>query len=394
MTKQKLIRIFFIAFVAFLASLPIFNLYPNDPTGTYDAHIIFAQKMAEGNFIGLPHFLYHVLLIAIHRLIPIVNFPVAGFFIVPFLANFVLAWLLESHFYRTLQKYKFSQKLSISIILSLALMIIAPISLFTYPRLYLGYIGITMYHSITTMLVKPTSIIAFDYLARLLTTSKCQWKIYIYLSIVTVISLIGKPNYIICLLPAVVIVAVYKLYNKKTINLPPIIIGFFFPCLLILAWQYYFTYYSDTHQYQYLVQGGKTSIIFSPFVVMNFYTKNIIRDFLMSIVFPLSVYLLYFKQAKTDFKLNLAWLTFSISVFYTYFLAEYAVDSARISYAGNLLWSGQLGLFILFFYSAIFLLGQIKQKNYLQFLICSFAFCLHLVSGIVYYAHVINTKVF
>ncbi len=101
--------------------------------------------------------------------------------------------------------------------------------------------------------------------------------------------------------------------------------------------------------------------------------------FVLSILFPLCVYSLYFRKATDDTYLSLAWPIFLVGACYTYFLAE---DGAA-RFDGNFWWSAQVALLILFVFSTAFLVRQEVRSK--RFFICAAVFGLHLISGIVWY---------
>lgn len=394
MKKSNLITtIILLIGVTVLWGLPLSRLYPADPTETYTFHIELAQKMAQGKFIGTPHFLYQLLVITIHKLAPFISFNIAGYYVIPICACWILAIITEYNIRQTIPFSHFYKKEFYSIPITLALMIITPISLFTYSRLYLGYIGITMYHSATTLLAKPICLLILNTITKIFKhPTYYSKKLNLSLFFLTILSLITKPNYIICLIPAVFFVIIYKLYMNKLINWMSIIWSLCFPALIVLGWQFSLTYLNDPT----FIKGGRSSIIFAPFTVMSFYSTSLLYDFIMSILFPLSVYILFWEKAKNEFSLNLAWLIFLVSIFYIYFLGE----SSRM-YAGNFLWGGQITLFILFVYSISFLFKQqnlddfyfasILHKLRTKFFLCLLIFGFHSINGLVYLMYVTQT---
>lgn len=396
-------NIFLFVTTTILFAIPLYRIYPVDPTGTYNWHIDMAQKMAEGRFIGVPHFLYQGLIIFVHLLAPYISFTIAGFYIVPLFTYYILALVIYSYINQSIKRSQFPNNKRYAIPITFALMLVTPVSLFTYPRLYLGYIGISMYHSATTLLAKPLSLLVFTSVIKVFEQAvNYSKKMTFYLSVFTVLSLIAKPNYIICLIPAIFILIAYKVLKKREIYIDwrPLFLGFYGPAILVLAWQFSFTYLNR----ETLVGGGNSSIIFAPFLVMSFFSQSLLPDFLFSILFPLSVYIIYFKKAIKDLNLNLAWLTFLFSAFYVYFLAESGGGKSagdRI-FACNFCWSGQLALFILFVVSTGFFLKQftieknkiceIDLRNKVGFFVCSSTFLLHVFSGLVYFIYVAYYK--
>jgi hypothetical protein len=61
----------------------------------------------------------------------------------------------------------------------------------------------------------------------------------------------------------------------------------------------------------------QTGIIFAPFAVFGHYSKYLLPKFILSAAFPLSVFALHFRKARSDSRLNFAWLCFLIGSFST-----------------------------------------------------------------------------
>jgi hypothetical protein len=150
-----------------------------------------------------------------------------------------------------------------------------------------------------------------------------------------------------------------------------------------LGWQYLATYTPDRLL---RVEGG---IFFAPLAVYAQDSGMLLPKFILSILFPLIVYALYYKDASVDIGLNLAWLNFIFGAFYTYMLAE----SGLRFQDGNFKWSGQVTLFILFIASVVFFLhqnagwlsGRLEKKPDDAFMVGVIVFGLHLVSGVLFY---------
>lgn len=429
--KEINFKIQFILTVAIIVivAIPLSSIYPYDPTLTYVWHIELAKKMAEDYTILSPHFLYQALVICVHYLAPFISFEIVGYYVVPLFTSAFLGIVVYQYISSEVKQLSSSYYDWVIAGASLVLLFVTPISFLTYPRLYLGYIGITVYHSATTLLAKPLSLLIFIGVVKVLKGSYSEPpKNILYLIVFTILSTLAKPSYIISLLPIVLVIIFYKFFIRDYAVCIPLILGLVAPSILVLAWQYIFTYQNE----QTLILGGESSIIFAPLQVMSYFSKSrytefsidgfvppnpqemkcqifgiiyscdLLKDFFLSILFPLSVYIMYFNEAKKNIQLNICWLVFSMSVFYVYFLAE----SGGRMYAGNFLWSGQLTLFVLFVVSTGFLLKKqdcqpinkekSKQNNqnswyFNRFLTCVLLLGVHAFSGLVYLVFVTKT---
>jgi hypothetical protein len=166
------------------------------------------------------------------------------------------------------------------------------------------------------------------------------------------------------------------------------------PATVLLLWQYY-------HRYIFDVFGVSMSIIIAPLVIMSslsahegLSTWTLLPKFFLSILFPLAVYLGYYKNARTYTQLNLAWVLFGIGAFLSYTLAEYEQATHQFYLAGDVLWCAQITLLILFVVSARFFLEQIGspitpilfwQHGDWRLNLCRVVFALHLASGVIWF---------
>lgn len=260
------------------------------------------------------------------------------------------------------------------LVILLGVSIAAPLSLL-WPfdkLLYLGYIGITTYHSPTMLFLKPFAVLQFIY------AYHCFGNIYplkgrqiIFAAIVSLLSTFAKPSLAICVLPALSIVSVYWLLQKRYVNIPALIFGIGLPTLFVLVWQFFVVY----------LVNDADGIQFVPFGVMRAFSGYLGLKFFLSIVFPLAVLLLYFKQAMKDTRMILGWLIFLFGLLFTYFFAE----NSRFM-EGNFAWSSEIALVLLFMVSTLFCL-EVFQKSKIQKWTLSVLWSSHVIFGIVYYVY-------
>lgn len=259
--------------------------------------------------------------------------------------------------------------------LSIGLLLIGPLAAF-YPIDHLWYIGgyvwPNIYHNPTFLLLRPFAILQFYFAYEAMRGKKAAWPEIVLAALISLAAAFAKPNYIICLLPALGIIALIRLLRKEAVDWKQLILGIGIPSVAILIWQYLLAFYTNS----------QSQIVISPFSVMALYSQNLLLKFLLSIVFPLIVTILYWKDAIRDPRIQLGWLSFVFGAICTYFIA----DAGILYPQGTFIFSGEITLFILFV-CCIFFLAERKlpeKSTVSRFLVLTTGF-LHLLSGIFYY---------
>ncbi len=318
----------------------------------------------------LAHSGWEWLLISLHYLFG-VSFHFAGFIGALFFSTLTV-FILFLWYWPVLLKT--NQPVWKSAVIILGVSIAAPVSLL-WPvdkLLYLGYIGINTYHSPTMLFLKPFAVLQFIYAYHCFVDAYPlkRWQI-IAAAIISLLSTFVKPSLAICMLPALGIAAAYQLLQKRYVNVPALIFGIGLPTSLVLAWQFFVTYQAK--------EAG--SIQFVPFGVMRAFSDYLGLKYLLSILLPLAVLLLYFKQALKDTRMILGWLIFLFGLMFTYFFAE----SSRFM-EGNFSWSGEIALLLLFMVSTLFYLEVFPKSNFQKWTL-SGLWSSHVLFGIVYYVN-------
>jgi hypothetical protein len=242
-------------------------------------------------------------------------------------------------------------------------------------KYYFGYTGFAIYHNPTIILLRPFAVLLWLVILKF-SFSNINTGMRIFLGILVVIlSTLAKPSYIICILPALGLVVLWRKIRSQPINVRIVLFGIFIPAILVLLWQYKLAFMGTRD----------TSVILAPFKVISWMSHKIVIKYLFSTIFPLSVTLFYLKRVFQDKAMMIAWIIFGIGSFYGYFLAE---DGISI-YSGNFLWSTHISLFVLFFQSVIFFLSQkpIGKYNNLTWIALWSIFGAQVVCGIIYYVH-------
>jgi hypothetical protein len=353
----------------------------------YLAHIEVVQQMLESGRIQSPDFAYHLATVAVKALLPWIDLRNAAL-LAALAFQVSLGVVLYELISATLVGLPGSQPAAL---IALALMLVSPITLFTWGdhNLYLGYIGLNVYHNPTIIALRPLAILQFVYVNQAFSGTEASSHgatrrthgggRLMAAAITTILATAAKPSYAIALLPATVAMALYWLLKRRPVKWSLLFVGVALPSIATLLWQYSITYVAQPSR-----------IVFEPLKVMRFYSPTwLLPKFFLSIAFPLTVYVVLFRAAFASFALNLGWMTFAVAALYTYFFAE---AGPRL-YHGNFGWSAQITLFILFLESTLLATRQAvvvaqsgaSMRRFLPVMVCTFVFLLHLVSGLLWY---------
>jgi len=266
----------------------------------------------------------------------------------------------------------------LSVLLTLALMIAAPVFLFVFEDglYYFGYLGINGYHNPTSNVLKPFALMVFGYAVTLINGEEKRYSLIhiIASAFLVILSSLIKPSFTICLMPALGILIMIRFLRQEPLDWRFAIFGFILPAIAVSGYQYLITYTSD-----------EIGIIFQPFTVARNLSGRLAPKFILSIWFPLLVQIFYWKKAVRDSHMILAWLAFLFGIFFTYFLEE---GGWRMGH-GNFTWSGEIANFILFVTTAHFFFKQWGKNKASRkwFLILVFGFVPHIIAGCIYYTY-------
>ncbi|QMT58823.1 hypothetical protein [Legionella sp. PC997] len=208
----------------------------------------------------------------------------------------------------------------------------------------IGNIVPNQWHNSTLILAMPFNLLLFYYSVKEIRAER--WSSFLIMGILSLISILCKPNFSLAYLPILCVAILILNFNshhyfQAFIKCALVAI----PSLLVLLYQWYFTFIDSS------VPLHNSKTIIAPFLVWSHFSPHIIISLLLSIAFPLSIFILYFE--KINLYLILAWLTFLLAVASFSFLAEYPnwVN-------GNYGWGLISSCYILFLFSAVCLLNQ------------------------------------
>lgn len=338
-----------IVLVTILITGPIYyhRIYSSSSINDFLLHIHFTKLIMDGQYLQVPylnlsHPAYQLLLIGLTYL----TLQKAGLFALAVFVQIAVQILVVLIIYFWLGNSADKKNGNwFRAAWAVTLTLVSPIMLLVFwdAHFYLGYIGLAVYHNPTIQLLKPVALVSFIYAVRVFTSLHNSRKVILLSAFLVILSALIKPNYIMCILPAMGLLSVVYAILKKSLDWRLFLGGFLIPGIVILVVQYAVTFY--------IPSGDNNSVIFSPLGVMSSLSGNLLPKLILSILFPLSVLVLNFRQVVRDKALLLAWLGFLVSLAQTYFLAEGGDRFGN----GNFLWGSQIMLLILFVVSTRYL---------------------------------------
>jgi hypothetical protein len=302
--------------------------------GDYTIHNLFALRMWKEGVIGLPHFLYHIIVVL---LMQVMGLSLVNASIVISLISFTtVAPLVRGY----LQGNDDSWALNI---LAITAVLVSPITVTAIFQhgIYTGYIPITVYHSPTMTLMKPLALWNFLLTIRGLCLQKQSRWVYILGFLTLVLATLAKPNYTLALLPAAVCFAFIRWRLGENVSWKYLIGSVILPSILLLGWQYYFTYASQSSFSDYNEASG---ILFAPFAAVTSDSDYVLLKCAASIPFPAAVSIIFWKHLKRYPEYFLSVFIFVCGCLYFYLLAEPGVYLVHKRF----LWSASIGLFLWF----------------------------------------------
>ena len=364
-------------------------LYTWRTQGDYSVHLDYTLRLLGGDWAGVlpvvPNVLYHVSAFVPYYLsegLGVVDALVIGN--VPWYALLLLVTFLW------LRRYEGRALLLVGLV-SLALLIVAPLSFITPENLYFGYLTPNVYHNPTMIPLRPTSLLLF--IAALASFSQApvgwwRWARVPLVALLTVACILAKPSYLMILLPALALVTLFRIVRRQPIDWLLLLGGIVIPAGALLGVQaLIFTRGAIAWE------PGRTFWEWSLHYEPNA-NHALLLKWALSVAFPIAVYALYWRTAWRSLMLNLAWLCFVIGLAYAYLL----VDTGEVA-AGNLVWNAQIGTFVLFVASAAHWLRAWRVRSdwrdwrrLWSFVACSGFLLLHTVAGVHWYLLHLNSE--
>lgn len=223
-------------------------------------------------------------------------------------------------------------------VLTVIAVVVSPITVFTWGRqqLHDGYIRLANYENPSVSLVKPLALVLFWVLLDRI-AGRASPKFVTATAALSLLTLHAKPSYTVCLLPALVVVAAWRRWCDRELDLRLWGLGFAVPSVLGLA-------------YQAAVFRGEGSVGWAPFEIIRGILNSrglsawaFVPLVVLSALFPIVVLVAYRREAFRSTSLLTAWLVFVVGLVVFCLLKV----TERHDY-GDLVWGAQVALFILF----------------------------------------------
>lgn len=252
-----------------------------------------------------------------------------------------------------------------------------------------GQSSSNLWHTPTTIVVKPFALVCFYGFVRLIEDRRLQrqsWAI-ILAAVMIFLSVLAKPNFVMVFFPAVSLYLLIR--HTRRYDLYRITGLIFLPTLLLILYQFLSTFG---------VGGDPTTrerdrIVFDFLGVWHIYSKNVPVSILLGNAFPLSVLAFRFRDSLRNPYQWVGWMMMLFAIAQACTLAE------QVKYNDmNFGWGYTITLTIVFVNAVIeffrWMAEPGRRSGWAGFgmAFCSIVFSLHLASGIYYFGRIITGR--
>ena len=383
--RKSVIKYTLLALTSLVLYLPVMD-HASRQRADFGWHILLALKSPHSlDHVSSP--LYYAIFLFAHRFAGLPHQPAA-------LAAILLVMIPVPLIAFTLFRQRTGEHIPDGALLAVALglTIMAPIAIWPHSFM-IGYVNPIVFHNPTSitarLFVLPVSILAFRAIQNR-PYRGLNHRVYILLlsAVLVVLMMLAKPSFALALLPGCCLFASWQYLRGRSVDWRLLAFGILLPGLLLLGLLALITYVNSD-------DGSAVEIGFLTFMTLNVPAWRIPIQFMLSIVFPVGVCLVYAQQASRNLFLNFTWTVFACACLVTYFFYE---SGPRFSH-GNFLWTSYSAVFLLMFASTLFLLEQYVRERRIahsnlrifglrvskRFAFASFLFCAHVIAGIAYY---------
>lgn len=314
-----------------------------DVYGDIAAHARFADDMLAGRLI-IAHPVFHAVTIAVARLTSLSTYAAALLVVVASraAAAALLVWVLMRAPFGTRPWAPWHAVLG-----TVVLLLVGPLSLFSYPQLYVGYIGLNVAHNPTTNALIPIALVQFVVVWTVLSDGAPR-RAARDVALATALALasgLAKPSFDITILPAMFVFGAASWMAappERRRRMLAVCLSMGATVVALIAWQQY-VLASLTPT----ASGEVSGVQFAPLAVLAHWNggsrlRSVVHVAL-SMAFPLAVLLAYWPEVRRRSHMLLAWLNAGVALALSLLLAE---TGERWSH-GNFLWSAIVALWLL-----------------------------------------------
>lgn len=336
--------------------------------GDLRVHLRFAEDLALTATSASPYPLFSELTIIVRALIPFdlitlfvpsigerqTTWVVAGA-VVLFVAAAATAVLVRARLAQPDLRATSSGRRQLALV-TIGVLFLGPVTVLTWSRHQLrgAYLTSTAFENATYLLLKPTALLAFVLLVENLPggpSGRVSTRICAVTAAASVLVLTAKPSYTVCVLPAVMVVALIRRFASRRVDWRFLALGFVAPSIVVLL-----------VQLAIVSSDSLGSIELNPLATVQRLFDHISLGLgwlpvmlVLSMAFPLATALVHWRAASRSVSLQVAWIAMSIGLL-LFLLLEVR---GRPDY-GELAGGPQIGIFLLNVESARILL-QPKQ---------------------------------
>lgn len=352
----------------------IFGPHTKDITDIYD-HLLTVKDMSPQG----PWCLYSLFFVLVYAL----SFGSKSYYVLALVATVVLtACIILKGILSYYVIEKAAKSELVAAFISLGLILAMPLPNWWKPdEIYIDKIAPNIWFNSTAILNMPFDILLFFSTLKWLKAS--TGRAFISMAVFTLLSVLTKPNYILAFIPVIGCVVLGRTLTNPRVGALQRLLSYsalvFGVCGIL--WLQYVDTFTTTPISGPSSGKEESSIILAPFAVWKVFSPNIPASLLLSVAFPLSFAVLYFREVKNEASLALAWAVWAVATLQYVLLAE---TGEAFNYA-NWIWASNFAMYIVFLVSAKLLISERRSP---RFYLVAIIFCLHVASGIYHYVKV------
>ncbi len=253
-----------------------------------------------------------------------------------------------------------------------------------YKRMMVGRLPINVWHNSTIILVLPFSILLYSYSLRYISHIYNNWRDIAIILVLGILNILTKPSFLFAFIPVFPLMVLAQKGWRRDFWLSLLISIVLFGALLL---EYYIIYILENEDIK-----EKTSVIIAPFEVWSYWSTNLPLDILVSILFPITVTLLFWKEVIQSDYIRYAAFLFLIAAF----VGATFMETGSRAYHGNFNWQVIITNYILFLVFSLFAAHKIKLLGLKNFksVIMILVYLAHLGSGFIYLLKILYHKSF